>query len=270
LPLGQKDFRCNPLRTRGFFAGLIIKKLYLYRSMTDQSDIIQAMKYLYEKKRDFVREKLKELWSKPDNNGTLEDVYAELESGFFAGLPVEIRERGSLSDIKEYIVKNDSAICMLEFGQKKKANELRVSFFLKDKDGDYGYGSEWLIYDYNLPRQFLLQSDSLAKEYRAFLAEEEKQEKIRTLSRNSIETWLETVVRNTGYSYYTKETAKGITLSIKLKYGMQLNIPVYYKAFQRIIPEIPNTIQKYEAAARESKLKIVIANTAPRTQWKKG
>jgi hypothetical protein len=228
------------------------------------------MKYLYAKQRDFVREKLKELWSKPDNNGTIEDVYAELESGCFAGLPVEKIEHG-ITEIKEYIVQNDSAKCVLEFRQKKKAKELHVSFYLKDKDGDSGYYNKWRInVHYNSPRQFLLQSDSLAKEYRAFLAEEEKQEKIRTLSRNSIETWLETVVHNTGYSYYTQKTERGITLSIKLKYGMQLNIPVYYKAFQRIIPEIPHTIQKYEAAARESKLKIVIANTAPRTQWKKG
>jgi hypothetical protein len=231
------------------------------------------MKDFGKQKRDFVREKLRELWSKPDNSGTaIEDVYAELESGCFAGLPVE--KVVHLVHYTEYIVQNDSAVCLFEITQTKKVSKFVVAFSLKDKNGvsiEYGYNNKWQIkVHYDSPRQFLLQSESWTKEYHAFLAEEEKQKKIAAIRRNSIETWLETVVKNTGYSYYTRETAQGITLSIKLKYGMQLNIPVYYKAFQKIIPKIPNAIKKYEAAARESSLKIGIANTAPKTQWKKG
>ena len=95
----------------------------------------------------------------------------------------------------------------------------------------------------------------------------EKQEKIEELTKNSIYTWLETLMQNQPYSYYTIETENQIKLLIKLKNSMQLEIPIYYSRFQEIMPEILETIKRYEETVNKSKIKILINNSKPNQKW---
>jgi len=95
-----------------------------------------------------------------------------------------------------------------------------------------------------------------------------KQEKIEDIAKNSINTWLKAVLQNQSYSYYTTESENKITLSVKLKNRMQLDIPIYFSRFQKIMPELLNTIQKFEKTANEAKIKVLISNSKVNQQWK--
>jgi len=94
------------------------------------------------------------------------------------------------------------------------------------------------------------------------------QEKVDEIAKNSINTWLKAVLQNQPYSYYTTESAKKITLSIKLKNRVQLDIPIYFSKFQKIMPELLNTIQQFEKTANEAKIKVLISNSKVNQQWK--
>ena len=74
--------------------------------------------------------------------------------------------------------------------------------------------------------------------------------------------------QNQPYSYYTTESDNKITLSVKLKKSMQLDIPIYYKNFQKIMPELLNSIQQFEKTANESKIKVLISNSAVGEMWR--
>lgn len=84
---------------------------------------------------------------------------------------------------------------------------------------------------------------------------------------NSIKTWLKEILKSLPYSYYTIETEHKITLSIKLKRNMQLDIPIFYSRFQSIMPHIEETVRKYEAMANGNKIKALITNSTPNHKW---
>jgi len=73
---------------------------------------------------------------------------------------------------------------------------------------------------------------------------------------------------NLQYTYYTVESRDKITLSILLKDSKQLDIPIYYNNFQKIIPDLLETIQKFENAVNNSKIEILINKNYPNQQWK--
>ena len=95
----------------------------------------------------------------------------------------------------------------------------------------------------------------------------EKMKKINEIAKNSIITWLKSHMQNQPYSYYTTESAHKITLSIKLKNSMQLDIPIYYSRFQKIMLELPETIQQFVNTVNNSKIKVLVRNSNPKQQW---
>jgi len=109
--------------------------------------------------------------------------------------------------------------------------------------------------------------DVIAKEVQQLKNELEKQEKINIMAKNSINTWLKSVIQNQPYSFYTTEDENKITLSIKIKNGTQLDIPIYYKRFQKIMPILMETIQQFEETVNKSTVKVLICNSKPNQQW---
>ncbi|MDR2510873.1 MAG: hypothetical protein LBC89_00090 [Bacteroidales bacterium] len=101
-------------------------------------------------------------------------------------------------------------------------------------------------------------------------ADLEKQEKIAQLAKSSILVWLETVMKNSGYQYYITQDTHKITLSIKMKHGMQLDIPIYFRRFQKQMPDLLETIKEYENIIVNRKHKVLISNLKSQKQWKTG
>jgi len=99
-------------------------------------------------------------------------------------------------------------------------------------------------------------------------AKNKKQEKIEEISINSIHTWITAMMSNLQYTYYTVESRDKITLSMLLKDSKQLDIPIYYNNFHKIIPDLLETIQKFENAVKNSKIEVLINNNNPNQQWK--
>lgn len=114
---------------------------------------------------------------------------------------------------------------------------------------------------------FLEQFADLEKEYLQLSADLDKSEKITEMSQKSAEIWLKELFKDTEYSYYTVVGDNKITLSVQLKNGTQIDIPVYYKKFQIIIPEIMATIKEYEQITEKIKIKVLISNIQRKEQW---
>ena len=53
-----------------------------------------------------------------------------------------------------------------------------------------------------------------------------------------------------------------------MKNRLQLDIPIYFSRFQKIMPELIDTIQQFEKTANEAKIKVLISNSKVNQQWK--
>ncbi|MDR1792571.1 MAG: hypothetical protein LBR36_03910 [Bacteroidales bacterium] len=104
-------------------------------------------------------------------------------------------------------------------------------------------------------------------EFNKLKAEVEKQEKIVQLSRSSVKTWLKTVMKDSGYQYYMTNDDNKITLSIRMKHGVQLDIPLYFRRFQKQMPDLLQTIKQYENMIANSKNKVLISNLKANEKW---
>jgi hypothetical protein len=156
---------------------------------------------------------------------------------------------------------NDNCRCnYYSFGEKKK--EPVISITVDDISSSGWYGTTGMLY------RCMDELNKIAEEFRKFRSDWEKKEKINGIAKNSIYTWLETILQNQPYLYYTNEDNNKIMLSIKIKYRMQLDIPIYFNRFQKIIPELLETIQEFEKTSNKSKIKVLISNSRPNQEWK--
>ena len=157
---------------------------------------------------------------------------------------------------------NNNCQCLFYYASKdgKRKQAIRISI---DKISSRRWrGSIGMLY------RCMDEMNEIAEEFRKLKGELEKQEKIEELTKNSIYTWLNTIMKNQPYSYYIKESELKITLSVKLKYNTQLDIPIYYSNFQNIMPEVLETIQQFTENAEKRKIKALISNSKPHEQWK--
>jgi hypothetical protein len=65
--------------------------------------------------------------------------------------------------------------------------------------------------------------------------------------------------RNSNYKYSLTETEKEIMLSISLRNKVQLSIPVYYRQYEKILPQIMATVKAYEDAVAATKIDVFIS-----------
>jgi hypothetical protein len=109
--------------------------------------------------------------------------------------------------------------------------------------------------------------EEIAKLYQDIKNNVIKHNKIIELSKNSIEPWMKAILEDFPYSHYITESENKFTLSVKLKNNVQLDIPVYYKRFHKIMPKLLNTIQQFEKTMNENEIKVLISNSSPNQQW---
>ena len=150
--------------------------------------------------------------------------------------------------------------CLLGYEGKTRRKYIRMEI------DDLVYSSGWygtigMLY------RCMDEIDEIAKELRHLKGELEKQEKINEIAKNSINLWLKAILEHQPYSYYTTESANKITLSVKLKNRLQLDIPIHYSSFQKIMPALLETIQKFEKTVNDNKIKALIRNSSIGQQW---
>jgi len=224
------------------------------------------MRTVHEKKSDFFHKQISAL---PENRKvSRQRLWAALKAGTFEGFPVTIGQDMRYDYEKSYIIQNEFVRCAITF-----PGRVQSYYTLSVKERDGSIQSKWVChYDrfYWILIPFLEQSERIAEEYRAFGEETEKAQKMTGITRRAIVSWLEAILSGTGYSYYIKEQENGVTLSVKLPKGAQVDIPVYDKDFREIIPEVLNTIKRCEETVNNCKVKARIVNAWSGQRWKKG
>ena len=67
-------------------------------------------------------------------------------------------------------------------------------------------------------------------------------------------------IRESRYRYKLDKFKDKLLLTVKIMKKQQLVIPIYYNSFQNIIPELLNTIQRFEKIANECKIEFLICD----------
>jgi hypothetical protein len=99
----------------------------------------------------------------------------------------------------------------------------------------------------------------------------EKKNKIIELSKNSTTTWLTNMFKDSGYTYSieNEKFSTMVMLSVKLKNKTQLNIPIYYRNFQKVMPKLMDYIKEYEKLSENSDFKSTVTNLKKQQSWTK-
>jgi hypothetical protein len=86
-----------------------------------------------------------------------------------------------------------------------------------------------------------------------------KQVKIKKIQASSAYDWIDNLMKNSPYPYKIEQSHKTkLHLSVKITDKLKLEIPVLYSRFEKIIPELMNTIQRYETCIKESEFTVFI------------
>jgi len=216
------------------------------------------------KLRQFLNKKMDVFRRFNSEKSDWKEVEKELESGFFQGYKTK---SGSTFRGDGYwlIYLNDD--CYTKFTIYKKG---RYSFYLNffEISSNGWYCSE------NFLRKAVQEMPKIAAEFEALKGELEilkgeleKQEKIVEMSQKSIHAYLAVTMQNSGYEYYTTNDEHKVLLSVKMKRGVQLDIPIYFLKFQTIMPKLIETIKNYEKTIHDNKVKVLISNLKKEVKW---
>jgi hypothetical protein len=96
---------------------------------------------------------------------------------------------------------------------------------------------------------------------------QEKKTKIKEMTKKSALMWVKELMKNSGYTYNIDEMDSKIALSVKMKNGTQLEIPINYNRFQKVMPEVMNIIKEVERLLDEKGIKFLIVNEKLKTYW---
>ena len=214
---------------------------------------------IQKKLRKFLDNKLKKIFDETrDDKSKLDLSYIKTQKGYERSV-VHHNVWGDTYEFSNSYVYQ----CYIYFevvNKKPQYDYIRIK--IDDISSSGWYGTIGMLY------RCMDEIDGIAEEMRKLLKDDlKKQGKINEIAKNSINTWLKSVMQNQSYSYYTTESEHKITLSIKLKNGMQLDIPIYYSRFQKIMLELPETIQQFENTVNNSKIKVFVRNSKPNQQW---
>jgi hypothetical protein len=97
-----------------------------------------------------------------------------------------------------------------------------------------------------------------------------KQEKIVEIQKNSAADWIKYLMNDSDYSYQIDEHTHSnkIILKVKITEKQILEIPVYNRNFQKIVPKIMETIKRFETCIKENEIKALLRNAPPHgTNW---
>jgi flagellar biosynthesis component FlhA len=115
----------------------------------------------------------------------------------------------------------------------------------------------------------MIQFEKIYTEFQQKKSEFEKDVKVESMTRNSIETWLEQIAKELGMTYSMIKKETSTTLILKLvKTQLEINVP--HKKFMEIMPTLTDIIQTYRELQEQSAAKILISNysTNARIRWK--
>ncbi|MDR3342369.1 MAG: hypothetical protein LBT14_06200 [Treponema sp.] len=209
------------------------------------------------------------LYSQDTHKITVDALYALING---PGIPIEgltiVEETPQRSDKRYRITKNISPIeCVLEFSTVQGKKRLSIVLNIQGQDT---ITCQWSVDNGECVYRLLHSFDTIGKKYRDFIARAEKREKISTLARDSIKTWITAILQDSPYSYCTEEMVTKMVLYIQLKNKRQLKIDIQYKSFQETMPELLQTIQQYEHMLNNEKFNVSIMQSSPHTKWIKG
>jgi hypothetical protein len=209
------------------------------------------MRSLREKKQDFLRKKVNEIYaSLIHTNDLVDDLYDEA-SGPGLQIPgfLTVRVKNRFSYRKDYAffsVKNERGNGLnLEFYTRVfrgllPEKRLAVNFDI------FNIQWGWHIYKTGFLRLFLSRLEGIEQEYLEYSARAEKEEKIAQLCGNSITVWLEAIFRGSPYAYRTEKDDDRIRLWVTLKNRRTLEMPIYHKNFQETLPLLPAELRRLE------------------------
>jgi hypothetical protein len=222
-----------------------------------------------QKQRNFLLKKIKELIStERKKNRTEQEQFTDLSS-FYLKLVnnninnTEFTIKPLKKDLFEIINKNDNGFILVTYFSnscKRKSLRIRVNGISVNEylESDY----DWLIIE-----PFLEHFSEFEKEFTEFSAQLDKDDKITDISQKSIETWIKALFQESPYAYCLSSSENKMTLSVKMKSGMQLDIPIYYKKFQQIMQQIMPTIVEYENFIEKNNVKVLISNLKKNYKW---
>ena len=95
-----------------------------------------------------------------------------------------------------------------------------------------------------------------------------KQDRVNALQFQSAEEWVKNVMKESANPYKIEKDDIKLVLSVKITGNQHLEIPVYYKSFQKIVPQILESIQQYENTVKNSKIRVLVKNSSTdHAQW---
>lgn len=212
------------------------------------------------KLKEFLNDKISELHTRFFSSGSKDwkVIEEELATGNFLGFKA-IQQKKSYKNEEWRIFQDSESFVVFFRGKRGKA----VGFNIKGIISLTYYCSDEVF------RNAVIALPEIVNAFDDLQAKLEKQEKKIEISQKSILSWLEMIMENSGYAYYTTKYSNKVLLSIKMKRAVQLDIPIYLKKFQKTIPELMKAIQSYETAIRENKVKVLITNQKKPKNWKK-
>jgi hypothetical protein len=209
------------------------------------------MRTLREKKQDFLRKKANEIYaSLIHTNDAVDDLYDEV-SGPGLRMPgfVTARVENRFSHRRDYAffsVKNGRGNGLnLEFYTRVFRGglpEKRLAVNFEIFNIQWG----WHIYKTGFLRLFLGRLEGIEREYLEYSDRAEKEEKMAQLCRNSIAVWLEAMFRDSPWAWKIEKDDDKVRLQVTLKNGRVIEMPVYHKNFQEILPGLPGEIRRLE------------------------
>jgi hypothetical protein len=209
------------------------------------------MRSLGEKKQDFLRKKANEIYAPLDHtNELIDDLYAQV-SGPGVQIPgfitTKLENRFTYrKDYQFYSVKNAAGNGLnLEFYTRMIRGllpEKRLALNFDIFNIQWG----WHIYKTGFIHLFLDRLETIETEYLEYAAKAEKEERILQITRNSIVTWIDAILKDGGRAYHIEKEDDRITLKVELKNRRTLELPVYYSSFQETIPGLIRAIRDHE------------------------
>ena len=230
---------------------------YCARTFAENLEV-KIMNYKNKRKLgDFLKEKLRKIYEETgEDKSRLDLSRIKTEKGF----EKSDVHHGWWGDGYGFS-NNNGCQCFIYFKGKQKRKIIDMAIDGISSSSGW-YGTVGMLY------RCMDEINEIAKEFRQFKSDLEKKVKIDEIAKNGINTWLKTMMQHQPYSYYTTESENKITLSVQMKNRLQLDIPIYFSRFQKIMPELIDTIQQFEKTANESKIKVLISNSKVNQQWK--
>ncbi|GHT54262.1 hypothetical protein AGMMS49982_18660 [Bacteroidia bacterium] len=220
-------------------------------------------KFLNNKMREWIENAQK------SDNPPCKDVLLDIRQGNnLCGFTLEKEEKNRYdNEVSFTFIKSETKIkidCGI-YDSKKRRWSSRPCISL----GISGVGySRWYIGIYpNLVYLVFKHSSEITEEFFALKAQLEKEAKIADISAKSVKAWLRVVLKDIDCEYYITGEEHKLTLSLKMQHGLQLDIPIYYNKFQKIMPDLLATIKEYENLINNRKVKVLVSNLKSKKNW---